>query len=85
MVGPGRLELPTSRLSGVRSNHLSYGPKEGSPKQSQRPVSSVNSSMDRKRNEDGGVLPCMRDRDRRRSDLVLSKIRYGTSAVRDLP
>ena len=24
MVGPGRLELPTSRLSGVRSNHLSY-------------------------------------------------------------
>ena len=27
MVGPGRLELPTSRLSGVRSNHLSYGPK----------------------------------------------------------
>ena len=27
LVGPGRLELPTSRLSGVRSNHLSYGPK----------------------------------------------------------
>ena len=26
MVGPGRLELPTSRLSGVRSNHLSYEP-----------------------------------------------------------
>src|ERR1700761_1896601 len=26
MVGPGRLELPTSRLSGVPSNHLSYGP-----------------------------------------------------------
>ena len=26
MVGPGRLELPTSRLSGVRSNQLSYGP-----------------------------------------------------------
>ena len=26
MVGPGRLELPTSRLSGVRSNHLSYRP-----------------------------------------------------------
>ena len=26
VVGPGRLELPTSRLSGVRSNHLSYGP-----------------------------------------------------------
>jgi hypothetical protein len=26
MVGPSRIELPTSRLSGVRSNHLSYGP-----------------------------------------------------------
>ena len=25
-VGRGRLELPTSRLSGVRSNHLSYWP-----------------------------------------------------------
>ena len=26
MVGPSRLELPTSRLSGARSNLLSYGP-----------------------------------------------------------
>ena len=26
MVGLGRLELPTSRLSGVRANHLSYKP-----------------------------------------------------------
>ena len=26
MVGLGRLELPTLRLSGVRSNHLSYKP-----------------------------------------------------------
>ena len=26
MVGLGRLELPTSRLSGVRSSHLSYRP-----------------------------------------------------------
>ena len=26
LVGLGRLELPTSRLSGVRSNHLSYRP-----------------------------------------------------------
>ena len=25
-VGLGRFELPTSRLSGVRSNHLSYKP-----------------------------------------------------------
>ena len=28
MVGPGRVERPTSRLSGVRSNHLSYEPEE---------------------------------------------------------
>ena len=28
MVGLGRLELPTSPLSGVRSNHLSYRPKD---------------------------------------------------------
>jgi hypothetical protein len=27
MVGQGRVELPTSRLSGVRSNHLSYWPR----------------------------------------------------------
>ena len=26
MVGLGRVELPTSRLSGVRSNRLSYRP-----------------------------------------------------------
>ena len=29
LVGPGRFELPTSRLSGVRSNQLSYGPSRG--------------------------------------------------------
>ena len=28
-VGQGRVELPTSRLSGVRSNHLSYWPGGG--------------------------------------------------------
>ena len=44
MVGLGRLELPTSRLSGVRSNHLSYRPPN---------AISVCSSK-RKRNEDGG-------------------------------
>ena len=30
-MGQGRLELPTSRLSGVRSNHLSYWPGPVSP------------------------------------------------------
>ena len=29
VVGLGRFELPTSRLSGVRSNHLSYRPARG--------------------------------------------------------
>ena len=29
LVGPGRFELPTSPLSGVRSNQLSYGPVLG--------------------------------------------------------
>jgi hypothetical protein len=29
VVGPGRVERPTSRLSGVRSNHLSYEPERG--------------------------------------------------------
>ena len=28
-MGLGRVELPTSRLSGVRSNHLSYRPLTG--------------------------------------------------------
>ena len=28
MVGLGRIELPTSRLSGARSNHLSYRPHQ---------------------------------------------------------
>ena len=31
MVGLGRLELPTSPLSGVRSNHLSYRPETRAP------------------------------------------------------
>lgn len=29
VVGLGRFELPTSRLSGVRSNQLSYRPRKG--------------------------------------------------------
>lgn len=35
MVGLGRLELPTSPLSGVRSNHLSYRPGKTLPVHSQ--------------------------------------------------
>ncbi len=35
MVGLGRLERPTSPLSGVRSNHLSYRPQ---PEHTLRPM-----------------------------------------------
>ena len=35
LVGLGRVELPTSRLSGVRSNHLSYRPKSKSRSRSE--------------------------------------------------
>ena len=41
-VGQGRLELPTSRLSGVRSNHLSYWP--GSPAHEQLPERETSTS-----------------------------------------
>ena len=37
MVGLGRLELPTSRLSGVRSNLLSYGPVLGGDEENRTP------------------------------------------------
>ena len=49
MVGLGRLELPTSRLSSARSNQLSYKPELVPLRQSRaaRP-------WRRKRNEDGG-------------------------------
>ena len=70
MVGLDRLELSTSRLSGVRSNHLSYRP----------PLFSVRSSLNppvaspyakrwqvqmRKRSEDGGIPLCLLDAARR--------------------
>ncbi len=53
MVGPGRVERPTSRLSGVRSNHLSYEPDEV---QRQYPRCIEQRELDgkRKRNEGGG-------------------------------
>ena len=37
MVGPGGVEPPTSRLSGVRSNHLSYEPGARQRAQQQDP------------------------------------------------
>ena len=69
MVGPGRLELPTSRLSGVRSNQLSYGPIVGAARRQKEPLGSRShrslvrgpvwaspaGDVEGKRNEDGGV------------------------------
>ena len=37
-MGQGRLELPTSRLSGVRSNHLSYWPGKREGHSRRRPA-----------------------------------------------
>src|SRR4051794_16702841 len=60
MVGLGRLERPTSPLSGVRSNHLSYRPKnvfprtpKGAAAERSTPITLI--VRRRKRNEDGGV------------------------------
>ena len=66
VVGPGRLELPTSRLSGVCSNQLSYRPLKRSAQtpgseprrlnaRSHRSLYRSGCSVYGKRNEDGGV------------------------------
>ena len=67
MVGPGRLELPTSRLSGVRSNQLSYGPvipSRPNPRtQSAKRPAQMQDDLaaelirGRKRDEDGDIPP----------------------------
>ena len=68
VVGLGRLELPTSRLSSARSNQLSYKPPNPETKtrshgcKTGRPLSRMDKERhglvhERKRNEDGGVLP----------------------------
>ena len=63
VVGPGRLELPTSRLSGVCSNQLSYRPlKRFAPARPPGPAGNaiapqpLGCSVFGKRNEDGGAL-----------------------------
>ena len=65
LVGLGRLELPTSRLSSARSNQLSYKPGPGSSAIARRCAESpaqrlaipIGLVRERKRNEDGGVPP----------------------------
>jgi hypothetical protein len=58
MVGLGRFELPTSRLSSARSNQLSYKP-EILTRLLDRPAAKAwrGARPRRKRNEDGGVPP----------------------------
>jgi hypothetical protein len=64
VVGPGRVERPTSRLSGVRSNHLSYepdfsghSPRQSIPGRAPYPCMGVRSRNDgRKGNEGGGSI-----------------------------
>jgi hypothetical protein len=54
LVGLGRLELPTSRLSSARSNQLSYKPDEAS---SAAHGLVPMRATERKGNEDGGKAP----------------------------
>ena len=54
VVGPGRVERPTSRLSGVRSNHLSYEPDEVFIQQRRARIGRARHSTERKGNEGGG-------------------------------
>src|SRR6201988_3710485 len=65
MVGLGRLELPTSRLSSARSNQLSYKPLTTRGRSRRRMRNATRTSKpplarfrpQRKRNEDGEVPP----------------------------
>ena len=59
MVGPGRLELPTPRLSSVCSNQLSYGPirmEHHKPQQHKAATAKRGPCLyRRKRNVDGAI------------------------------
>jgi hypothetical protein len=58
MVGLGRFELPTSRLSSARSNQLSYKPKIPEPRSNGPAAYGRHRARPRrKRNVDGGVPP----------------------------
>ena len=56
-MGLGRLERPTSPLSGVRSNHLSYRPNPLISRTTALNGVPITLSGMRKRNEDGAVPP----------------------------
>ena len=59
VVGLGRLELPTSRLSSARSNQLSYKPLTHIPLRTLDPAIAAPARVRprRKRNEDGEIPP----------------------------
>src|SRR6516164_678258 len=67
VVGLGRLELPTSRLSSARSNQLSYKPLTRGASHARRPARTPDAIAQRKplarvrprrkRNEDGEIPP----------------------------
>ena len=96
LVGPGRFELPTSPLSGVRSNQLSYGPEPlwfetptsrqaftATRRRRTRPVRQF--IQGRKRNEGGGA--CLTTKPQRRPhgacmhDAALTDWRLGSRTV----
>ena len=62
VVGLGRVELPTSRLSGARSNHLSYRPPKGKCHWLDRWVTDL------------GDLAGRRPEDRRPADLLRKEV-----------
>jgi hypothetical protein len=61
LVGLGRVELPTSPLSGVRSSHLSYRPNRCSQADPRRILAVQDSSCQRiiqyKQEDAGGASP----------------------------
>ena len=91
MVGLGRLELPTSRLSSARSNQLSYKPVSipaSPPAPSHQktrcpsaPVSHAKLVRKRKRNEDDAVPHC----EARRLLVLKNSRRQSAEADREWP
>src|SRR5687768_14530920 len=81
MVGRGGVEPPTSRLSGVRSNHLSYRPPACRPKGRGRrePAQAFAPSFDEaisrmKGHEDGGMFFGQEEAFRRRAPALSAMI-----------
>src|SRR5690348_7620602 len=89
MVGPERVERSTSRLSGVRSNHLSYEPDrvdpEGliAPKTRQHPRYGSRARRKRKGNEGGGKSPlCLKRMSRQSRERRAVALKSKTSILR---